>query len=65
MSITDDQLERISELVDKASNCISATQLRVRPEIHVEGLRGGLQEVEQVLRELYVEISGENPWDDE
>jgi len=65
MSITDDQLERISELVDKASNCIAATQLRVRPEIHVEGLRGGLQEIEQALRELYIEISGENPWDDE
>lgn len=65
MNITDEQLEKIGKLVDTASNCIAATQLRVRPEIHVEGLRGGLQEVVQVLRELYIETSGENPWDDE
>lgn len=65
MSITDEQLDKIGKLVDTANNCIAATQLRVRPEIHVEGLRGGMQEIEQALRELYIEISGENPWDDE
>mgnify|MGYP000629739658 CR=1 FL=1 len=60
MGITDEQLEKIGELVDEASNCIAASQLRVRPEIHVEGLRGVLQRVEQALRELPATITLEN-----
>lgn len=65
MNITQEQLEELAELAEQAGNLIAASRLRVSPAIHIEGMRGGLESIEAALRKLYVEISGENPWDDE
>lgn len=64
MTITDEQLEKLGELVDKADNLIAASRLAVSPAIHVEGLRGGLVEIRAALREIYIEIANDNPWED-
>ena len=65
MNITQEQLEELAELAEQAGNLIAASRLPVRPAIHIEGMRGGLESIEATLRRLYVEISGENPWGDE
>jgi hypothetical protein len=62
--ITIEQLEVIGEMVDKASNLAAASKMKVSPHIHIEGMRGGLEDIEKVLRELYIAVSGDNPWDD-
>ena len=65
MNITPEQLEELGRLVDQAGNLAAASQLRVRPEIHIEGMRHGLLSIEEALRDLYVGLSGENPWVEE
>lgn len=62
MKITAEQLEELGRVVDLANNLVAASQLKVNPHIHIEGMRGGLLSIEEALRALYVEISGEDPW---
>lgn len=62
MKITSEQLEELGRLVDQANNLAAASQLPVRPEIHITGMRGGLVSISETLRKLYVEISGDDPW---
>lgn len=62
MNITQEQLDELAELAEKAGNLVAASRLRVSPAIHLEGMRSGLESIEAALRRLYVEISGENPW---
>jgi hypothetical protein len=62
MKITDEQLEELGRLVDQANNLAAASQLPVRPGIHIKGLRGGLESIGEALRKLYVEISGDDHW---
>jgi len=62
MNITAEQLEEIGRLVDQADNLAAASQLPVKPQIHIEGMRGGLVSISETLRKLYIEISGDDPW---
>lgn len=64
MNITQEQLEELGTLADQANNLAAASQLPLPPAMHVEQLRNGLVSIDQALRHLYIEISGENPWDD-
>lgn len=57
MNITPEQLEELGRLVDQASNLAAASQLPVRPEIHIQGMRGGLVSIGESLRKLYAEGS--------
>lgn len=63
MNITPEQLEELGRLVDQANNLAAASQLRVSPQIHIEGMRAGLLSIEKALRKLYIEIAGEDPWE--
>lgn len=51
-----DYLEEIGRLIDKAENLLLASELPVRPEIHVEGLTIGLREILTTLREVHQEM---------
>lgn len=64
MNITDEQLEELGRLVDQANNLAAASQLPVKPQIHIEGMRGGLLSIRDALQKLYIEISGDDPWSD-
>lgn len=64
-TITDDQLEMLAELVDKADNLLFAVKLPVSPVIHVEGLKHGIEEMREALHAFCVEIMGEDMWSNE
>lgn len=51
-----DVIVQVGLLIDKCDNYLAATVLKVRPEIHVEGLKGGIEEVRAMLQELYVAL---------
>lgn len=55
-------IEHIAKLADKADNLLAATKLPVPDSLHIEGLKGGLQQMREELRVTYVALSGENPW---
>lgn len=63
MNITQEQLEKLGNLADQANNLAAASQLPLPATMHVEQLRNGLVSIDLALRGLYVEISGENPWE--
>ena len=56
-------LTAIGSLADKADNFVHAAQIPVPPAIHVEALSGGMTDIRDELRKLYVELSGDNPWE--
>lgn len=57
-----DTAEQIGLLADKADNLAAASTLGVRPEIHIEGMRGGLESIARELKALVIALTGENPW---
>lgn len=65
MNITQKQLDELGRIADQANNLAAASQLPVKAEIHIIGLRSGLESIDKALRELYVHFSGEDPWGDD
>lgn len=57
-------IDEIGELADKADNLIAATNIPLRPEMHVSCLKDGLKEISEALKQYYIEQTGENPWAD-
>lgn len=64
MNITPDQLDKLGRLADQANNLAAASQLPVAPAIHVACMRQGLIDIDKALKKLYIEISGDDPWED-
>jgi hypothetical protein len=60
----DEIAERIGKLADEADNYIVATQLNVPAQIHLTGLTGGMHSLGTALKQIHVELSGNNPWPD-
>lgn len=60
--ITPEHLDQLGRLADTADNLAGAAKLPLRAEMHVEQLRLGLERLSKELKDLYVAMSGENPW---
>jgi hypothetical protein len=60
--ISDEQLEQIGLLADKADNFHGASQLPLPPQMHVKQLSVGMKEIRNELREIHTAISGEDVW---
>lgn len=65
MKITTDQLDELGKISDSADNFWHASKLKLPPALHSEQLAMGMVDICNRLRKLYIEISGENAWDDE
>ena len=61
--MTQEQLDQIGEIADDCDNFAHAAQLPMPPQFHVEQLTRGFEHVRDLLRALYVEASGDNPWE--
>jgi hypothetical protein len=68
MNITDEQLERIGQLADKADNFLTYADsahgfaASLSTTMRFEALKTGLTELRDELRAAVVEIGGEDPW---
>lgn len=58
-----DEAERLGLAADRIDNLISAMRLPMSPQMHVEQLRAALPDIMKELREIYVALTGENPWE--
>ena len=55
--------EELGQLIDSIENLAYATRLPIAPHLHLEALREALPEKVKALKKVFVEITGENPWE--
>lgn len=61
----EDQKEKFGLIIDGFENLVFALKMTALPDsIHMEGLRGSLPEKVEELKSFFIEITGENPWDE-
>jgi hypothetical protein len=59
----EEALSIVAKMADKASNLLAAATLPGLPaQLHLDGLRHGLEDIEAELKRAYIVLSGENPW---
>lgn len=58
-----EHMEKLGLIVDKIENYAAALQLSVPAYIHMEQLREALPEIAKELKEVYINETGENPWE--
>lgn len=61
--MTDDDLEELGLLADKLDNGVAATALPIEPRLHVEGMKGIMEEVRDGLK-AFLASKGYNPWNE-
>lgn len=61
--ITEEQKEDLGKLIDEIENLVYALQIPVPADMHVKTLKELIPEKVTRLKKIYVEITGENPWD--
>lgn len=59
----EDKFEKLGLLIDSLDNLAHALELPLSPQMHVEQIGNALPEKVKELKEVYVEITGENPWE--
>lgn len=57
-------IEEIGTLADSADNALAALAMPLPERLHIEGMKGVLEDVRAKLRAYYVQETGENPWED-
>lgn len=58
-----ENIEAIGQLADRADNFAAAVKLPLPPKVHADQLAEGMREISRELKRIYVEVTGENPWD--
>ncbi len=59
----EDKFETLGQLIDSLDNLAHALKMPLPPQMHVEQLSVALPKKVKQLKEVFVEITGENPWD--
>lgn len=58
-----EEVEELGGLIDSVDNLAHALQLSLPAEMHVEQMRQLLPEKVEKLKKVFIEITGENPWE--
>ena len=59
----EDKFEELGQLIDSIDSITHALNIPLPPQIHVEQLKNLLPEKVEKLKEVFVKITGENPWE--
>jgi len=57
-------LDKIGILADEIDNLIAGLNIPMEPSFHIDMLKKILPEKSKVLKQIFIEETGENPWDD-
>lgn len=57
--------DRIGMLADRLDNLVSASRLPIPDSLHKRALQEALPDVVEALRNIYREMTGEDPWGEE
>jgi hypothetical protein len=61
--ITDDQADKLGRVIDEIENLEYALKMPLPPQMHVEQLSKLIPEKVLKLKEIYIDLTGENPWE--
>ena len=64
MKITDEQLEKLGKLIDRIDNVTHAGMIPMPDKLRLQAIGEFLPELHSELKSLYVEIAGDDPWDE-
>lgn len=62
-AISDEQIDQLGRLADQLDNLIGAMDLPMPATFHVGQLKQTLPEIAAAIKQLVVDVSGENPWE--
>lgn len=60
----EEKFEKLGLLIDSIDNLAHGLNLPLPPQMHVEQMKLALTEKVSEFKEVFVEITGENPWGD-
>lgn len=61
--MNEEQKETLGDIADRVNNLTGALEIPMPAEFQVTQLKSILPEVVQELRDLYKDVTGENPWE--
>lgn len=61
--MTNEQAEKLGQLIDSIDSLAHGLNIPMPAEFHIEQLKKILPEKVATLKEVYHEITGENPWE--
>lgn len=61
--ISEDQQEKLGQVIDEIENLAFALTIPLPAQMHVDELKKLLPEKVAALKESFIEITGENPWE--
>ena len=61
--MTSDTIERLGELADSCDYYLALDIPFMPKSLLLDGMKTGLKEVRDALREIYIEATGDNPWE--
>lgn len=56
------KIEPLGEMVDQIESLLAATQLQMSPMFHLSVLKDKLHEIRANIRDVYLELGGEDHW---
>jgi hypothetical protein len=59
----EDKFEKLGQLIDSLDNLAHALKMPLPPQMHIDVFSRSLPEKVKELKEVFVEITGENPWE--
>ncbi len=60
----EEKFEKLGQLIDSIDSLAYALNIPASPEFHIKQLKSLLPEKVKKLKESFIEITGENPWDE-
>lgn len=63
MENLEDKYERLGVLIDEVENLACALNFSLPAQMHVEQLKISLPKKVEELKKVFIDITGENPWE--
>lgn len=64
MKFTEIESEQLADIIESVDNLAHALNLPFPDKQHVSAMKSNLPEVVSKLKSLYVDITGDDPWED-
>jgi hypothetical protein len=61
--MTEEQKEQWGQFIDRLENLQYALEMKIPAEMHVKQFRKEMPELVKEQKQLFIEVTGENPWE--
>lgn len=60
----EEYFEKIGELKDKVDNLLGSMELPMSADFHVKMMKSELATISNEVKNIYIGLTGDNPWDE-